>query len=124
MVSSKVFISRVHAICSPKNLAAELEFLKSVFIENGYDQTYVKKIIDTYRPGQQRKPKDDDFKNTASIPWIPGLSTKLKKPFKNAGIKVTFKYTSNLQSISFVRRTSQQSISSQIRRIHDSLLMR
>ena len=52
-----------------------------------------------YRLGQQRKPKHDDFQNTASIPWIPGLSTKLKKPFKDAGIKVTFKSTSNLQSI-------------------------
>ena len=86
MVSSKVLFREHNAICSLEPLAAELEFFKSVFIENDYDQTYVKKIVDTYRPGQQKKPEDDDFQNTASIPWIPGLSTKLKKPFKNAGV--------------------------------------
>ena len=29
---------------------------------------------------------DDEFQNTVSIPWIPGLSKSLKKPFKYAGI--------------------------------------
>lgn len=95
----KGFISRAYAICSPESLDAELEFLQSMFVENGYDQNYVKKIVNTYRPGHPKPDEDNDFQNTASIPWIPGLSTKLKKPFKNAGIRVTFKSTSNLQSI-------------------------
>ena len=58
------------------------------------------KIINNYKTGQRRQLEDDDeFQNFVSIPWIPGLSTKLKKPCKNAGIKVTFKSTPNLQSI-------------------------
>ena len=34
-----------------------------------------------------------------SLPWIPGVSEKLKKAFKQANVKVTFKSTQNLQSI-------------------------
>ena len=71
-----------------------------MFVENGYDHNHVNKIIDNYKPGQRRQLEDDDeFQNSVSIPWIPGLSSKLKKPFKNAGINVTFKSTPNLQSI-------------------------
>ena len=64
-------------------------------VENGYDNDHMNKIVDNYKPGQRNQLKDDDkFQNILLILWIPGLSTKLKKPFKNAGINqgdMTFK---------------------------------
>ena len=36
---------------------------------------------------------------TISLPWIPGVSTKLKKIYQKAGYKVTFKSNRNLESV-------------------------
>ena len=94
----KSFISRAYAICSPENLNAELEFLKTVFFENDYDKKYIN-IFDTFKPSQQEREENTEIESVATLPWIPGLSTKLKKLFKNGGTKVTFKSTPNLQSI-------------------------
>ena len=56
----KGFVSRAHAICPQCNLHAEIEFLKSMFVENGYDHVHVNKIVDNYKPGQRRLLEDDN----------------------------------------------------------------
>ena len=50
----------------------------------------------------QSKPKrkeNQTKKQYVSLPWIPGLSTKLRKVFKNVGYSVSFKSPSNLKQI-------------------------
>ena len=38
-------------------------------------------------------------KQTITLPWIPGLSSKLKKIYRKAGFKVVFKSSLNIQRI-------------------------
>ena len=55
-----------------------------------------------YVPPSQRQPiaevSEDEGNNElplhASLPWVPGVSEKLRKEFKKANIKTTFKSTS------------------------------
>ena len=75
-------------------------------MENGYKEKDLKKIISAYQPPNQRQSievadteNDDERLLHASLPWIPGLSEKLRKQFKKVNIKTTFKSTSNLKDI-------------------------
>ena len=92
----KGFISRAKSICSPKYLKQEIEFLINIFVENGYDKKSLEKIVEnSYKP----KPQFNRNNKFTSLPWIPGLSQKLKKSFKKAGCQLTFKSPRNLNYI-------------------------
>ena len=98
----KGFLARAYTICSPQYLENEIKFLRSVFIENGYKDNQLDKIIKEYKPKDQRpniQEPEPDNKITTSLPWIPGVSTKLKRAFKKENIKVAFKSGKNLQDI-------------------------
>jgi len=98
----KGFLARAYTICSPQYLENEIKFLRSVFIENGYKDNQLDKIIKEYKPKDQRpniQEPEPDNKITTSLPWIPGVSTKLKRAFKKENINVAFKSGKNLQDI-------------------------
>ena len=94
----KGYIRRAKAICSEEHLSEEIEFIKQIFRENGYDEARLNKlIIETER----KRNKNNETQNKAytSLPWIPGLSQKLKKVFKKAECTISFKSPRNLESI-------------------------
>ena len=94
----KGFILRAKSICSNKYLNEEIRFIKNIFIENGYDEAKLDKIIKETENNKLRKKESSDNRYT-SLPWIPGLSQKLKKVFKQADCMVSFKSPRNLESI-------------------------
>ena len=92
----KGYISRAKAICSPVYLEQELDFIINVFVENGYERKVLKNIVKNHgRP----KREEEQNKHYVSLPWIPGLSTKLKKCFRNVGYSVSFKSPPNLKQL-------------------------
>ena len=84
----------------------EIEFIISIFVENGYDRKLLENIVNNQKKPTQKK-KQDNRKKYVSLPWIPGLSKKLKKSFKNAGYTVSFKSPKNLQQILTTRNKPQ-----------------
>ena len=94
----KGFILRAKSICSKKYLDEEIQFIKNIFVENGYDQAKLENII---KQTKNNKPKNNDSLNNryTSLPWIPHLSQKLKRAFKQADCTVSFKSPRNLESI-------------------------
>ena len=102
----KGFVHRAMIICSDKYIKDELAFLKNVFVENGYKENILWKIIEeeTSKSTQQNTKKtssdciDTKQKQTISLPWIPGVSPKLSKAYRKAGYKVVFKSNKNLQT--------------------------
>ena len=114
------FIHRAFAICSEKHLHGEIEFLKKIFIENGYLENDLSKIVEEVKSklNQQKSSAENTRTSnstsnhnhtaqthsktpnqTITLPWIPRLSPKLKKIYKKAGFKVVFKSNSNLQTL-------------------------
>ena len=94
----KGYIIRAKAICSEEYLSEEITFIKQIFIENGYDEARLNKLIkETER--KNNKNKETQNKSYTSLPWIPGLSQKLKKVFKKAECTISFKSPRNLESI-------------------------
>ena len=94
----KGYILRAKSLCSEKYLEDEIEFIKNIFIENGYERSKLDKII---RDTEKKKTRinENKSKRYTSLPWIPGLSQKLKKVFQQADCTVSFKSPRNLESI-------------------------
>ena len=69
-----------------------------MFVENGYS----KKLLQTWLKNCKTKERNNcDAENykVVSLPWIPGLSPKLRKIFKKSGYKTIFKSSHNLETI-------------------------
>ena len=102
----KGFVHRAHKICSEQFLNKELDFLVNIFVENGYNEKMLRKSIDEV--GKKIRTPDEDPTEqvddgtalpTITLPWIPVVSPKLRKVFRKAGYKVSFKANPNLQAI-------------------------
>ena len=94
----KGFVHRAIKICSERYIDSELNFLKHVFVENGYKETDLCKIIEEVKLKFTHDRVDiatatvnEDTLQTISLPWIPGVSPKLRKVYRKAGYKVVFK---------------------------------
>ena len=94
----KGYILRAKNICSKEYLPEEIKFIKKIFVENGYDEKQLDKMIQNVERQKTRK-ESASTDRYASLPWIPGLSQKLKKVFKRANCQVSFKSPRNLESI-------------------------
>ena len=101
------FIYRAKMVCSEKYLDEEIEFIKEVFVQNGYDKNKLEKIILDIKKPRKNKNQKDGRKKFTSLPWIPGLSEDLKKSFKKAKCNVSFKAPRNLNSILTSRNKPQ-----------------
>ena len=104
----KGFVHRAVSICSEKYLDKEIDFLVNIFIENGYDKNELLKMVNQVKLKRNMDPVINDVNSinateihqTITLPWIPGgVSTKLKKIYRNAGYKVVFKAGPNIQTI-------------------------
>ena len=101
----KGFVHRAIKICSERYIDSELNFLKHVFVENGYKETDLCKIIEEVKLKFTHDRVDiatatvnEDTLQTISLPWIPGVSPKLRKVYRKAGYKVVFKSNRNLRT--------------------------
>jgi hypothetical protein len=100
----KGFVYRAISICSEKYLTQEIDFLINVFVENGYKKDELLKMVQEVKSKQNQdqdasRDTDNDMMQTIILPWIPGVSPKLKKVYRKAGYKVVFKSGRNLSTI-------------------------
>ena len=99
------FLYRAKSICSEKYINKEVEFLVDTFVENGYREDALRQIVQEFNE-KQKQPKNnntiksqDDPCYTITLPWIPGVSPKLRKAYRKAGYKVAFKSGKNIGNI-------------------------
>jgi len=98
----KGFVHRAFMLCSEKHIEEELNFLVSSFKENGYSESILNGVIESYRNNLQSNQNTADNPDECKIvklPWVPGVSGKLKKAFRKAGFKAVFKSGNNLSAI-------------------------
>jgi len=96
------FLDRAFTICTDNHLENEINFLVTCFVENGYSEYELKNIVQSYRQRRnnyQTTRNDDETTKIVSLPWVPGLSPKLRKSFRKVGYKAVFKSSANLKTI-------------------------
>ena len=101
----KGFVHRALTICSKNYLEREIDFLIKIFVENGYQEESLRKIVKEIRDKSQILPETTNDQNTdppkprITLPWIPKISPKLRTAYKKAGYTVAFKSGRNIGTI-------------------------
>jgi len=91
-------LHRAINICSEKYVDREIEFLINVFIENGFENDSLQKMVNEIRKKPSSNPVDltnnatiENIPQRITLPWIPGVSPKLRSVYKKAGYDIAFK---------------------------------
>ena len=109
----KGFVHRAYSICSEKYIETELEFLINVFEENGYNRKELERMANQIKAKrsntsiQINERPDSSQMKLVTLPWVSGLSPRLRKEYKKAGYKVVFKSGKNLERILTSRNKSK-----------------
>ena len=79
-----------HLITKPSVISKEKKHLSSVLVSNGYPSSFVRKFIKTTRVTANKEPAQE-FKSTAVLPYIKGVSEVLRRCLQHQGIRTVFK---------------------------------
>ena len=97
----KGFLHRAKKICSSKYLEEEVNFLKTMFLENGHDSNKIEKIISDFmnESNVDQPAKDKDEEKILKLPWVKSVGPKIRKEMKKLGYKTVFTSSRKLKDI-------------------------
>ena len=74
-----------HLTTKPLVIAEEKKHLSSVPVSNGYPSSFVRKLTKATRPTANKEPTQE-FKSTAVLPYIKGVSEVLRRCLQQQGV--------------------------------------
>ena len=83
-------------VTKPSVISEEKKHLSSVFVSNGYRSSFVRKITKT-RTAPRKEPVAE-FKYTAVLPYVQGVSEPLRRCLEQQGIRTVSKSETTLRS--------------------------
>ena len=83
-------------VTKPSVISAEKKHLSSVLVSNGYPSSFVQKISKA-RTAPKKEPVAE-FKSTAVLPYVQGVSEPLRRCLEQQGIRTVFKSETTLRS--------------------------
>ena len=86
-----------HLITKPSVISEEKKHLSSVLVSNGYPSSFIRKLTKTTRPTANNEPTQE-FKSTAVLPYIKGVSEVLRRCLQQQGVLTVFKSDTTLRS--------------------------
>ena len=86
-----------HLITKPSVISKEKKHLSSVLVSNGYPSSFIRKLTKTTRPTANNEPTQE-FKSTAVLPYIKGVSEVLRRCLQQQGVRTVFKSDTTLRS--------------------------
>jgi hypothetical protein len=98
------FLSRAEKLCSHQFIQDEVDFLLDNFTENGHNRNDLEVIVNKRKYRQphlkdSNQEKQHEQQPIAVLPWIPGISPKLRKQFRKSGVKAVFRSQANLKML-------------------------
>jgi len=85
-----------HLTSKSSAISEEKKHLSSVLVSNGYP-SFVRKLTKTARPTANKEPTQE-FKSTAVLPYIKGVSEVLLRCLQQQGVRTVFKSDTTLSS--------------------------
>ena len=86
-----------HLTTKPSVISDEKKHLSSVLVSNCYPSSFVRKLAKTTRVTANQEPVQE-FKSTAVLPYIKGVSEVLRRCLQQQGIRTVFKSETTLRS--------------------------
>ena len=77
-------------VAKPSVISKEMKHLSSVLVSNGYPLSFLRKITKTRKPSSSAEPTIE-YKSTAVLPYVKGLSEQLRRCLQQQGIRAVFK---------------------------------
>ena len=98
------FLHRAYTVCEGQHREEEVDFLIRCFTENGYRHDELHRIVRQFKKKRetnniQQLPEQEQPNTIVTLPWVPGLSPKLRRTFKKHGYKAVFKGSTNLKTL-------------------------
>ena len=84
-------------VTKPSVISEEKKHLSSVLVSNGYHFHYLQKLAKTGKPNNSAEPAYE-FKATAVLPYVKGLSEQLRRYLQQQGVRAVFKSETTLRS--------------------------
>ena len=84
-------------VTKPSVISEEKKHLSSVLVSNGYPFSFLQKLTKTGRPNDSTKPAIE-FKATAVLPYVKGVSEQLRRSLQQQGVRAVFKSETTLRS--------------------------
>ena len=84
-------------LTKPSVISEEKKHLSSVLVSIGYPSSFVQKLTRT-RKAATRVELETEFKSTAILPYIKGVSEPLRRCLQQQGIRAVFKSDTTLRS--------------------------
>ena len=83
-------------VTKPSVISAEKKHLSSVLVSNGYPFSFLQKLTKTGKPNNSAEPANE-FKATAVLPYVKGLSEQLRRCLQQQGVRAVFKSETTLR---------------------------
>ena len=84
------------SITKPSRTAQEKKHLSTVLVANNYPPFFLQKVTKTRNPTPERETAE--FKSTAVLPYIKGVSEPLHRHLQQQGIRTVFKSDTTIRS--------------------------
>ncbi|KAL9964643.1 hypothetical protein ACROYT_G028317 [Oculina patagonica] len=84
-------------VTKPSVISKEKKHLSSVLVSYGYPFSFLQKITKTRKPNTSAEPVAE-FKSTAVLPYVKGLSEQLRRCLQQQGVRAVFKSETTLRS--------------------------
>ena len=84
-------------VTKPSVICKEKKHLSSVLVSNGYPLSFLQKLTKTRKPNASAEPATD-FKFTAVLSYVKGLSEQLPRCLQQQGVRAVFKLETTLRS--------------------------
>ena len=94
---------RAVTVCSSSKVSSELRHVRDTLSKNGYSQKDLSQLL-SRKMNSRPRPVEN---KRAVVPYIPGLSHKVSRCFKKAGLEVSFKPPPTLRSFLFKKKPKQ-----------------
>ncbi|XP_015757812.1 PREDICTED: uncharacterized protein LOC107337209 [Acropora digitifera] len=93
----KCLLDRANRIITkPSGIGQEKKHLSTVVPANGYPSSFLRNVTKTRNPALEKETVE--FKSTAVLPYIRGISKTLRRNLKQQGIRTVFKSDTTLRS--------------------------
>ena len=84
-------------VTKPSVIFEEKKHLSSVPVSNGYPSSFLQKLTKTGKPNNSAEPANE-FKATAVLPYVKGLSEQLRRCLQQQGVRAVSKSETRLRS--------------------------
>ena len=84
-------------VTKPFVISEEKTHLSSLLVSNGYTFSFLRKLSKTGKPNNSAE-LANEFRATAVLPFVKGLSEQLRRCLKQQGVRAVFKTETTLRS--------------------------